>query len=81
MSTARYEDLKYTPKDIGLRIAQLRKKKNLSMYALAMNSGLDDTIILRSENNKREPTIGTMLKIIDGLGISPAEFFKIFTEC
>ena len=81
MSTARYADLKYTPGNIGARITQLRKKKNLSMYALAMNAGLDDTIILRSENGKREPTIGTMLKIIDGLEVSPAEFFKPFTEC
>ncbi|GBR76044.1 putative XRE family transcriptional regulators [Candidatus Termititenax persephonae] len=78
--TARYDDLKYTPLDIGARITQLRKQKNMSMYALALNSGLDDTIILRSENGEREPKIGTLLKIIDGLEISTADFFKVFTK-
>ena len=80
MSTDRYSDLKYTPLDIGVRITQLRKQKNMSMYALAMNSGLDDTIILRSETGEREPKIGTLLKIIDGLEISVADFFQVFNK-
>jgi len=80
MSTDRYDGIEYTPADISARITQIRKQKNMSMYALAMNSGLDDTIILRSENGEREPKIGTLLKIIDGLEISPSEFFKIFVK-
>ena len=80
MSTDRYDDLEYTPLDIGARITQLRKQKNMSMYALAMSSGLDDTIILRSENGEREPKIGTLLKIIDGLEISVADFFQVFNK-
>jgi transcriptional regulator with XRE-family HTH domain len=35
-------------------------------------------MLLRIERGEREPMLSTLLKIIDGLGLQPAEFFKAF---
>lgn len=80
MSTVTYNDLKYTNKDVVARIRKLRKAKKMSMYMLALNAGLNNTVVQRVERGEREPKIDTLFRIIDGLEISPAEFFKIFNE-
>lgn len=72
--------LKYTNKDVITRIRKLRKSKKMSMYMLALNSGLNNTVIQRMENGEREPKVNTLFKIIDGLEISVADFFKVFTK-
>jgi transcriptional regulator with XRE-family HTH domain len=72
--------LKYTNKDVISRIRKLRKNKKMSMYLLALNSGLNNTVIQRVEKGEREPKITTLFKIIDGLEISVADFFKVFTK-
>ena len=72
--------LKYSHKDVIARIRKIRKGKKLSMYMLALNSGLNNTVIQRVERGEREPKINTLFKIIDGLEMSPAEFFKTFAE-
>ncbi|MDR1453517.1 MAG: helix-turn-helix domain-containing protein [Candidatus Margulisbacteria bacterium] len=72
--------LKYSNQDVITRIRKIRKSKKLSMYMLALNSGLNNTVIQRVERGEREPKINTLFKIIDGLEMSPAEFFKSFRE-
>jgi len=72
------DDLIYTNIDIGKHIAKLRKAKNLSMYKLAINSGISNSVLMRVEKGHREPKINTLLRIIDGLGLSPTDFFKPF---
>ena len=71
-------DLIYSNLDIGKYISKLRKAKDMSMYQLAMNSGISNSVLMRVEKGHREPKINTLLRIIDGLGLSPAEFFKSF---
>ena len=70
--------LRYSNKDIGKRITKLRKAKGFSMYKLSLNSGISNSVLMRVEKGKREPKINTLLKIIDGLDMSPAEFFRHF---
>lgn len=77
MSTGN-DDLKYTNIDIGKKITKLRKAKGFSMYKLSLNSGISNSVLMRIEKGEREPKINTLLKIIEGLEISPAEFFKDF---
>jgi len=72
------DDLIYTNKDIGKYISKLRKTKGLSMYKLSLNSGISNSVLMRVEKGHREPKINTLLRIIDGLGLSPADFFKYF---
>jgi len=77
MSTDNSE-LRYTNVEIGKHIIKLRKAKGLSMYALSLSSGISNSVLMRIEKGEREPKINTLLKIIDGLEISPALFFCEF---
>jgi len=77
MSTDNME-LKYTNVEIGERVTKIRKSKGLSMYKLSLNSGISNSVLMRVEKGEREPKINTLLKIIDGLEMTPAEFFKSF---
>jgi len=58
----------------------LRKSKGWSMYKLSLNSGISNSVLMRVEKGEREPKTNTLLRIIDGLGLSPAEFFKAFNK-
>jgi transcriptional regulator with XRE-family HTH domain len=71
-------DLKYDIKDIGRRIKQLREAKKMTVNFLAHKACIDHSMLMRAERGDREPMLSTLLKIIDGLGLQPAEFFRIF---
>lgn len=71
-------ELKYTSKDIGKQIKKIRQSKGLSMYKLSLDSGVSNSVLMRVEKGEREPKVNTLLKIIDGLEMSPAQFFKSF---
>jgi transcriptional regulator with XRE-family HTH domain len=70
------DDLKYNAKIIGLHITKLRSGKKISMYQLALDSGISRAVLMRAEKGEREPRINTLFKIIDGLGLTPVEFFQ-----
>ncbi len=72
------DDLVYTNKDVGIYIAKIRKNKGWSMYKLALHSGISNSVLMRIEKGQREPKINTLLRIIDGLAMSPSDFFKSF---
>jgi len=71
-------ELKYTNIEIGKYITKLRKAQGLSMYKLSLKSGVSNSVLMRVEKGEREPKINTLLKIIDGLDMSPASFFRSF---
>jgi transcriptional regulator with XRE-family HTH domain len=70
--------LKYDTKDIGRHITKLRLQKKLSMHRLAYEACVDATVLMRIEKGERVPMLDTLLKIIDGLKLLPADFFKAF---
>ena len=70
--------LKYDVKDIGQRIKKLREKQKMSVNFLAQKSRIDYGMLLRAESGKHEPMLSTLLRIIHGLNIQPAEFFEGF---
>ncbi|MDR1997718.1 MAG: helix-turn-helix transcriptional regulator [Candidatus Margulisbacteria bacterium] len=72
--------LKYDHKDIGAYLRTLRLAKGWSMYQLAYKSCVRESVIMRIEKGLRDPRLSTLLKIIDGLGISLAEFCQDFTK-
>jgi len=72
------EELKYTNIEIGRRITLIRKSKGLSMYKLSLNSGVSNSVLMRIEKGEREPKVNTLLRIIAGLEMSPADFFSFF---
>jgi transcriptional regulator with XRE-family HTH domain len=71
-------DLKYDTKDIGKRVKELRETRKMSVNFLAHKACIDHSMLMRAERGEREPMLSTLLKIIDGLGLQPAEFFKVF---
>ncbi|GBR74002.1 transcriptional regulator XRE family [Candidatus Termititenax aidoneus] len=72
--------LKYDSSDIGRNIVKFRKQKKITRHRLAYKACVDGTVLMRIERGENSPTLDTLLKIIDGLDISLAKFFRGFTE-
>jgi len=62
--------------DVGIRLQQLRKSRNISQEKFAFICGLDRTYISSIENGKRNVTILSLLKICNSLDISIYDFFN-----
>ncbi len=50
-------------------IREERLQQNLSFSEIASRAGLDRTMIMRVEKRERLPTVDTLLRIADALGI------------
>jgi transcriptional regulator with XRE-family HTH domain len=72
--------LKYDSRDISRNIVKFRKLKKITRNKLAYKACVDGTVLMRIERGENSPTLDTLLKIIDGLDISLAKFFRDFTE-
>jgi transcriptional regulator with XRE-family HTH domain len=58
---------------VGLRIAAEREKAGLTQVQLGERCGEHPVSIARLESNRREPQLGTLLKLAAILGISVAD--------
>jgi transcriptional regulator with XRE-family HTH domain len=56
--------------EISGRIRSLRLQQRLSMDALAKKAGFTKSYVSQIENQKREPTIGTLVTIAHALGVN-----------
>ena len=65
---------------IAQRIRQTRKQQNMTVEALAIKSGFSKTYISRLENFRITPSIKSLSKIADALGIQMSAFFETTTE-
>ena len=66
--------------DTGKRIGQLRKAKNLSMAELAKNIGVSRSLISQVEKGEAYPSLQTLSKIVEALGVSMSTFFQDIPE-
>ena len=55
---------------IGENIKRIRKQKGWTQKKLAMELGVSQQNLAQYEGNKRNPKLGTIIKIADGLGVS-----------
>ncbi len=66
--------------NIGKAIRKIRKEKGFSQLKLGLEIGNDSAFISKIENNKREPSVKTIVKIAEALDVHPLivfeEFFK-----
>lgn len=62
--------------NLGHRIRELRKEKNMSQEEFALFIEMDRSYFAGVEAGKRNISFNNLSKIIDGLNISYAEFFK-----
>lgn len=66
--------------NIGERLRELREARNISMRALAARSGLSANALSMIERNKASPSVSTLYKLADALGVSITLFFGSTTE-
>lgn len=60
---------------IPQRINELKKKKKITAYSLAMKAGLKQSILSNIEKKGTMPTLETLQKICNGFGITMSQFF------
>jgi Predicted transcriptional regulators len=61
--------------NIGERLRELREARNISMRALAARSGLSANALSMIERSKASPSVSTLYKLADALGVSITSFF------
>lgn len=63
------------PKVIGELVRRLRLKRHVSLRALAVQTGFSASFLSQLENGQVCPSLGSMHKIADALGVTLGEFF------
>jgi transcriptional regulator with XRE-family HTH domain len=58
----------------GKRLQELRREKGLTQPALADAAGVGLSTVRDFEQGRREPTLGTLVKLAQGLGVSLSAF-------
>lgn len=66
--------------DVGTRLKELREQRNISMRSLATKSGLSANALSMIERGKTSPSVSTLYKLADALGISITAFFGTGTD-
>ena len=61
--------------NIGERLRELREARNISMRTLATKSGLSANALSTLERGKASPSVSTLYKLAEALGISITSFF------
>ena len=61
--------------DVGSRLKELREARNISMRTLATKSGLSANALSMIERGKTSPSVSTLYKLSDAMGISITAFF------
>ncbi|HKI54354.1 MAG TPA: helix-turn-helix domain-containing protein [Anaerolineales bacterium] len=61
--------------DVGSRLRELRELRGISMRSLAEKSGLSANALSMIERGKTSPSVSTLYKLADGLGVSITAFF------
>ena len=64
----------------GILLKDVRKSKSISQEKLAEKTGLDRTFISLIETGKRNPTLTSICKLSQGLGIKVSELLKLYEE-
>jgi len=68
-------DSKTVAREVGMKVRQLRQERGWSLEKLALESNMNATFLGHVERGLRCPTVYTLQRICDGLGISLSELF------
>src|SRR5574339_1124703 len=66
--------------DVGTRLRELREAHNVSMRGLATASGLSANALSMIERGKTSPSVSTLYKLADALGVPITAFFGVKGE-
>lgn len=62
--------------NIGERISNLRKSKNISIYRVSQETGISQNHIRDLEQGRRNPSVDTLSRLVIPLGITLSELFN-----
>lgn len=60
---------------VGNRIREIRKKQNLTLLDLSIESEMEENAIQRIEKGRTNPTVKTLYKIAEALNVEIHELF------
>ncbi len=63
-------------KKLGGNIKRIRVKKNITQVQIAKQLGVDRSFVSNIENGKNNPTLTTIAKLAQVLGVPVEELFK-----
>lgn len=63
-------------KRLGFRIKCLREEQGMSQRQFCLMINMNQSYFAGVELGKRNPSIKNIEKIMDGLGVTPEQFFK-----
>ncbi|MHB8778952.1 MAG: helix-turn-helix domain-containing protein [Anaerolineales bacterium] len=66
--------------DVATRLRELREGRGISMRTLATKSGLSANALSMIERGKTSPSVSTLYKLADALGVSITAFFGAETK-
>jgi transcriptional regulator with XRE-family HTH domain len=66
--------------NVGERLRELREERNISMRTLAARSGLSANALSMIERGKASPSVSTLYKLAEALGVSITSFFATEIE-
>lgn len=66
--------------DVGERIRELREERNLSMRALARNSGISANALSMIERGRTSPSVSTLYKLTEALDVPITTLFQYEPE-
>jgi transcriptional regulator with XRE-family HTH domain len=66
--------------DVATNLRELREARGISMRALATKSGLSANALSMIERGKTSPSVSTLYKLADALGVSITSFFGAENE-
>lgn len=70
------EDAERVTKDVGRRVAELRRAAGLTQEEFAEKIGMDSTNLQRIELGGQNLTIRSLVRLASGLGVRTAEPFQ-----
>ncbi len=62
--------------NVGKRIQELRKQQNMTITALAKKANTSRSLISQIESGYTVPSLQTLEKVVNALGVSLSDFFK-----
>jgi len=66
----------YSVSDISKRLITIMQQKKLTAYQLSLTSSVDRAALSRILKGNSGLTVTTLFKIIEGLDMTPEDFFK-----
>lgn len=64
-----------TEAHIGARVRAIRQQKRLTLEQVVQKSGLDKSYLSRLERDLAAPSVATLVRVCEALGVRPGELF------